>query len=85
MLSLRLGGLCIIRLFIQMVKPQNFAPILAVIGIILTMVAKSDKKNVGDGNIKTSVAKRKNEWTILSLPFEDYKRALENAVKDREN
>lgn len=47
--------------------------------------AKSDKKNVGDGNIKTSVAKRKNEWTILSLPFEDYKRALENAVKDREN
>ncbi|MBQ8309008.1 MAG: 3-dehydroquinate synthase [Clostridia bacterium] len=44
--------------------------------------AKSDKKNVGDGNIQTSVAKRKNEWTILSLPFEVYREQLINAAKE---
>lgn len=34
--------------FIQMVKPQNFAPILAIIGIAFMMMAKSDKKkNLG--------------------------------------
>lgn len=34
--------------FIQMVKPQNFAPILAVIGIAFLMMSKSDKKkNLG--------------------------------------
>ncbi len=30
--------------FIQMVKPQNFAPILAIIGIAFIMMSKSDKK-----------------------------------------
>ena len=34
--------------FVQMLKPSSFSPILALIGIILTMVSKSDsKKNVG--------------------------------------
>lgn len=34
--------------FIQMLKPSSFSPILAMIGIILTMSSKSDnKKNVG--------------------------------------
>lgn len=43
--------------------------------------AKSDKKNADDGNIVMSVAKRKNEWTLLSLPFEAYVTALEQAVQ----
>ncbi|MBO5522442.1 MAG: Na/Pi cotransporter family protein, partial [Roseburia sp.] len=34
--------------FVQMLKPSSFSPILAMVGIILTMAAKSDnKKNVG--------------------------------------
>ena len=34
--------------FMQMVKPQNFSPILAIIGIAFIMMAKSDKKkNLG--------------------------------------
>ncbi|MBQ7879206.1 MAG: 3-dehydroquinate synthase [Clostridia bacterium] len=44
--------------------------------------AKSDKKNAGDGAIKTSVAKTENEWTLFSLPFEDYKAALKQAAQD---
>lgn len=39
--------------------------------------ARSDKKNAGDGTIATSVAKRKGEWTLLCLPFEEYAAALE--------
>ena len=42
--------------------------------------AKADKKNVGDGKIKMSVAKCRNEWTSFSLPFEAYQRALERAA-----
>lgn len=38
--------------------------------------ARSDKKNTDDGEIKMSVAKRKNEWSMLSLPFENYRAAL---------
>ena len=35
--------------FIQMLKPQNFSPILAIIGIFLVMTAKKEsKKNVGN-------------------------------------
>lgn len=60
-------------------KPKS-APDLSGIGKDAEK-AKADKKNVGDGNIKMSVAKCKNEWTILSLPFEEYKRALEKASK----
>lgn len=43
--------------------------------------AKSDKKNVGDGNIAMAVAKCKNAWTLFALPFEKYQAALINAVK----
>ncbi len=32
--------------FIQMVKPQNFAPVLAVIGIAFIMMSKSDKRKI---------------------------------------
>lgn len=42
--------------FIQMLKPINFTPILALIGIILLMFTKSDKKkNIGDILIGFSV------------------------------
>ena len=43
--------------------------------------AKADKKNVGDGNVVLSVAKEKNAWTILSLPFENYRKLLVEAAK----
>ncbi len=43
--------------------------------------ARSDKKNGEDGNIQTSVAKAKGEWTMLSLSFADYKKLLLEAVK----
>ncbi|MBQ7924464.1 MAG: 3-dehydroquinate synthase [Clostridia bacterium] len=42
--------------------------------------AKSDKKNTGNNQITMSVAKAKGVWTTLSLPFEKYVQALENAV-----
>lgn len=45
--------------------------------------AKSDKKNTGDGEIVMSVAKRKNEWTILKMPFEQYKQSLCEAVREK--
>ena len=38
--------------------------------------ARSDKKNTDDGMIKMSVAKEKNTWTMLSLPFEEYRDCL---------
>lgn len=41
---LSLSGLESSSVFIQMLKPQNFAPVLAVIGTAFTMVSKSDKK-----------------------------------------
>lgn len=42
--------------------------------------ARSDKKNADDGKIKMSVAKAKGEWTVYSLPFEEYKAALVKAA-----
>ena len=45
--------------------------------------ARSDKKNSDDGMIKMSVAKEKNEWAILALPFETYRKALVAAVKNK--
>ncbi len=42
--------------------------------------AKLDKKNTEDGEIKMTVAKRKNEWTVLSLPFEIYKQNLKEII-----
>ena len=44
--------------------------------------AKSDKKNADDNKIVMSVAKNKNEWTVWSLPFEEYCLALEKTVLD---
>lgn len=44
--------------------------------------ARSDKKNTDDGKIKMAVAKKKNEWTMFSLPFEDYRTALVNATRN---
>ena len=43
--------------------------------------ARSDKKNTEDGRIQMAVAKAKNEWTMFSLPFEEYRAALVKAVK----
>ena len=44
--------------------------------------AKSDKKNTDDGLIKMAVAKAKNAWTMLALPFETYQTMLVNLVKE---
>ncbi len=44
--------------------------------------AKSDKKNADDQKIVMSVAKAKNEWTVWALSFEEYQKALENAILD---
>ncbi len=42
--------------------------------------AKADKKNADDNTITMSVAKAKNEWTVFSLPFAEYKAALKRVV-----
>ncbi len=44
--------------------------------------ARSDKKNTDDGMIKMAVAKCKNVWTMLSLPFEEYQALLVKYSKD---
>jgi 3-dehydroquinate synthase len=44
--------------------------------------ARSDKKNTDDGKIKMAVAKAKGEWTMYALPFEEYRNALLNAVRE---
>ncbi len=44
------------------------------------LFARSDKKNTEDGNIQMAVAAKKGEWTMLSLPFVDYQKALKKAV-----
>ena len=44
--------------------------------------AKSDKKNTQADKISMAVAKRKNEWTMLSLPFEEYRTALEKTARE---
>ena len=38
--------------------------------------ARSDKKNTEDGHIQMAVAKAKNEWCMLALPFEEYRDML---------
>ena len=40
-------------------------------------LAKSDKKNTDDKTITMAVAKRKNEWTIMRLPFDEYVTSLQ--------
>ena len=46
--------------------------------------AKADKKNTDDYKIAMSVAKAKNEWTVFSLPFDEYKTELVKAVNGRQ-
>ena len=43
--------------------------------------ARSDKKNADDGNIKMAVANKKGKWTMLSLPFKQYKSELLKAAE----
>ncbi len=43
--------------------------------------AISDKKNADDGKIAMSVAKVKGEWSLLALPFEEYRAALMKAAQ----
>jgi 3-dehydroquinate synthase len=42
--------------------------------------ARLDKKNADDGKIKMAVAKNYGEWTMYSLPFEEYRNALKKAL-----
>lgn len=42
--------------------------------------ARLDKKNADDGKIKMAVAKNYGEWTMYSLPFEEYRKALKMAL-----
>lgn len=44
--------------------------------------ARSDKKNTEDGKINMAVAKARGAWSMFSLPFEEYRKALKNAVND---
>ncbi|MBR4943114.1 MAG: 3-dehydroquinate synthase [Clostridia bacterium] len=37
------------------------------------LLARLDKKNADDGMVKLVVPKAKGEWTVLALPFEEYK------------
>ncbi len=41
---LSLGGISSSNIFVQLLKPTSFTPVLALIGIILTMTAKTSKK-----------------------------------------
>ncbi len=43
--------------------------------------ARLDKKNGEDGKIQMAVAKAKGEWTMLSLPFAEYEKALIQACR----
>ena len=43
--------------------------------------AKRDKKNLGDDKIVMSVAKSEGEWTLLSLPYEEYEKELRLATE----
>ena len=47
--------------------------------------ARSDKKNLDDGKICISAAKSRGKWTLLSLPFEEYKQGLEEIARNVEN
>ncbi len=44
--------------------------------------ARADKKNGEDGNIQMAVAKRKGEWTMLSLPFAEYQQSLIEGTRE---
>lgn len=42
---LSLSGISSENFFVQLIKPENFSPILAFIGILMTMFSKNEKKN----------------------------------------
>lgn len=44
--------------------------------------ARLDKKNADDGKIKMAAAKRKGEWTLISMPFDEYRIALQKAARE---
>ena len=44
--------------------------------------ARSDKKNTDDGMIKLAIPKEKTAWTMLSLPFDEYRALLIRLAKD---
>ena len=48
----------------------------------IALLAKSDKKNLDDGNVVMSVAKSKGEWAIFSLPFQEYVSALKAVINE---
>lgn len=43
--------------------------------------ARLDKKNTEDGKIQMAVAKAKNEWTMIALPFSEYQKQLIELTK----
>ena len=43
--------------------------------------AKSDKKNVNSEEIVMAVARAEGEWTLLSLPYEEYEQELRFAIE----
>jgi len=46
---LSLSGITSENVFVQMLKPQNFSPILALVGMLMVMIGKSDrKKSIGN-------------------------------------
>lgn len=63
-----------------------FSPDFSDIGR-LAAKALADKKNSDDGKVCMAVAESKGKWTLLSLPFEEYKEGLERLAESfqREN
>ena len=64
------------NIFLQLLKPSSFSPILAIIGIVLTMMAKNDKKK-DIGNIMVGFA-------ILMFGMETMSGAVEPLASNEE-
>jgi 3-dehydroquinate synthase len=43
--------------------------------------ARMDKKNGEDGQVQMAVAKARGEWTMLSLPFEEYAEEINKVIR----
>ena len=43
--------------------------------------ARMDKKNGEDGQVQMAVAKARGEWTMLSLPFEEYAEGINKVIR----
>lgn len=70
---LSLTGLESTNIFISMLKPENFSPIIAMVGIIIIMVSKSQKRK-SIGNIAVGFAVLMYGMTMMSnsmAPFAD--------------